>query len=276
MKINIVLQLFLIVSIICFSAVTTLAAKKSKRVYISGVAGSFFKKNVALNDYTNSESGIFEGSLGSFKITGVRDFFTMEASLNDSFSFISAVGLYLSKNFRIEAEYAYRHSSMQELTGTSNNYFISEEGCGPYHCLPDHNDILLNSSLVNFVEEKIDINIKSHSFMANVFYEIPVGEKFKFYTGGGIGGARLIYKISVETEIVDNVPLLITLTEFKIRNTPPQYIDEPAEILFAFQFMGGASYELDDSFALILGYRYFNVGNSLSSNGIEAGFRYNF
>lgn len=73
----------------------------------------------------------------------------------------------------------------------------------------------------------------------NIFYDIPVGARFRPYVGAGLGGIRF--------KAHD-----ITLTGF-----PPTC---GSNTLFTYRFMAGISYALTDAWRLILGYRFMGIG----------------
>lgn len=276
MKSNILFILILSIFTVTFSALPTLAADKN--FYVAGGVGWFSPENLSLDDSTISEDREHFVSRKNYRFSyeGIREFSGMEAILKDSFSPIGAVGMYLGERFRVELEYAYRNSSMTSIHGSAKSYSISEPPCAYYLCPDNHNELLEDAALYLDINESVDKNVESHSFMANAYFDHPMSDKLTGYVGFGIGAALINYNISVETEYSDAIPYLIADPEFRESGGPTQYNVDYNSTRFAYQLMAGVSYELNDSFSLTGGYRFFGIENSVSANGIEAGIRFNF
>ena len=122
-------------------------------------------------------------------------------------------------------------------------------------------------------------DISSLSFMANVWYDFYLGERWSPYFGWGIGAAQVSLKdFSIRTyPIVPNPPTTQTL------------LVDDQDWQFAYQVGLGLGYELNKSFIIDLGYRYFATlkpkfadagGNELeadySHHSVQLAIRYNF
>lgn len=286
MKTKILFTLILTVLIFTFSTQQTFAG--SKGLYISGGGGWFSPGNITGNDYTATEEHLIPCQdplvCENFGTTGYRDFYDTGASLNDGFSIVAAVGFHLSENFRIEGEYAYRKASMNESWGTGTTYFQTEEGCGDWDCetlhAPSSHNEFLKDNAASTASQTFDRDedIESHSFMVNAFLDLPVGKKFAWYVGAGLGVALVKYDVEQETQ-VQNMPTVwvdpnSSLDLYEL--TPTLYKDKVDGNEFAYQFMAGAGYDLTDTLTLTTGYRFFSIVNSFSSHGVEAGIRINF
>ncbi|MBY0354539.1 MAG: outer membrane beta-barrel protein [Rickettsiales bacterium] len=108
-------------------------------------------------------------------------------------------------------------------------------------------------------------NLRTNSYMGNVFYDIPTGTQFVPYVGAGVGVSRVDI------------------------NAPAVSLND-SDTVFAYQFMGGLGYS-PTSFpntTLTVGYRYFatedpeftvgtaGVDHELSSHNAEVGARFAF
>jgi outer membrane protein OmpA-like peptidoglycan-associated protein len=119
---------------------------------------------------------------------------------------------------------------------------------------------------------------RDYAVMGNVLYDIPVDMPFRPYVGFGVGAADYTpYHIRS-----DGMPYF--------RSGPgtgtayPVYVGGPDEWGFAWQAIGGVSYDLDYSVALTLEYRYFErvddhppaVRNDYEAHSVLVGVRYTF
>lgn len=122
------------------------------------------------------------------------------------------------------------------------------------------------------------VNYKGNtSFMANVYYDIPLDCDFTFYVGAGAGLS--LVNGTVHNEFTNGL--------LNIKHTRKNNLDQ----VFAWQLMTGVSYELCENWDIILGYRFFATtkptfydahGSKIKakktpySNNIELGLRFKF
>jgi opacity protein-like surface antigen len=104
-----------------------------------------------------------------------------------------------------------------------------------------------------------DVDI--YTLMFNVYYDLPITDRFGGYIGAGVGGAF----VDVEPQS----------TAF----------EDSDDFLFGYQFMAGLQYEVFPRFYLMSGYRYFNTESadfdgvnteSFDVHSIDVGIRYVF
>lgn len=95
--------------------------------------------------------------------------------------------------------------------------------------------------------------------MANAYYDIDTGSQWVPFIGAGIGWAKVDL------------------------NTPALPLGDNDNV-FAYQFMAGVSYAIDDRWAVDAQYRFFGTQDatiqdadfSMNSNNLLVGFRYSF
>lgn len=100
-----------------------------------------------------------------------------------------------------------------------------------------------------------DGNVTGRAFMLNLYYDIPIrNSPLKPYLGGGIG----IYNTKINN-----------LTNDLLASVPAQFggpfivEDEKSNEVFAFQIRAGLGYEINSTWTVFLGYRYFG-GSTLT------------
>jgi opacity protein-like surface antigen len=128
-----------------------------------------------------------------------------------------SVGAYLPHNFRAEIEGAYRVNDGDTITET-----------GP----------------IASVESPLNGDVGVWSIMANLFYDIDLGD-FDLFVGGGLGYASL---------------------DFDVERADQNFtIADGTDDRFAYQLMAGASYDLTENTAVVLRYTYFDtLGDKVS------------
>jgi opacity protein-like surface antigen len=166
----------------------------------------------------------------------------------------AAVG-YRYRDFRFDAEYSYFRNDFNELS-----FFV-----------PGTTTVAPNQP-----ERSPDAFVNGRAIMFNLYYDIPISQRFRPYIGGGIG--------FYEAFINDLSPP--GFGGFVANGKSPNR--------FAFQLRAGISYAITPNFDIFTGYRYFkgerfeytieNSGtpplvlrpNGLKSNSWEIGLRYTF
>jgi opacity protein-like surface antigen len=138
---------------------------------------------------------------------------TYQADIDTDTGFIvgGAVGTHLTEDFRVELEVAYSENDVDEIAYTdASNDKTSYDGNGKFGIL---------------------------TFMANVWYDVPLTEELKPYIGGGAGIA-----------IVDGDAGY---------SDSPNYdpIFDNSEVAFAFQVGAGIRWQVWDNVTLDVGYR---------------------
>ena len=152
------------------------------------------------------------------------------------FNVSGAVGRYITSNIRVEGEVGYRRAEVGLVTKGP-----TLQGGG---------------------------NSNATSFMANAYYEFPLGRGWKPYIGGGIGFAdvSLDHLTQAGAKLVDD-----------------------DDVVFAYQGGGGIGYELDPRNTIFVDYRYFgttdpsfratngtDVSSEFGSHNLSLGWRYKF
>lgn len=103
----------------------------------------------------------------------------------------------------------------------------------------------LASTFGNSTGGPIDVNVSTFAVMANVWYDVDFGRKWKPYFGGGAGWARTK---------VDGA-LVTTFSTNAGNHSGTTFAYEKSG--FAWQLGAGVNYEIQDGVSLGLGYRYF-------------------
>lgn len=147
-----------------------------------------------------------------------------------------ALGRYVTNNIRVEGEIGYRRADL----GLVTNGPTSQAGG----------------------------NSHATSFMANAYYEFPLGRGWKPYVGGGIGFAD----VSAD----------------KWTQSGTKLVDD-SDVVFAYQGGGGIGYEIDPRNTIFVDYRYFGttdpsfratngteVSSEFGSQNLSLGWRYKF
>lgn len=149
------------------------------------------------------------------------------------------VGLYAAKHCRVEFQY----------TGQYNS---------------------LDSIKFDTVQSSADGSVYANLFMVNALYDVPLGDRFSIYLGGGIGALYSTWDASYSAN------------EF---SPPVKAVDNNNGWGFAYQAMVGVAYEVMPNLYLTAGYRGWsstNVSTQFSTmefpwmNIIEAGLRISF
>jgi opacity protein-like surface antigen len=120
------------------------------------------------------------------------------------------------------------------------------------------NDFTL-SSYANFYGNFNEGDLKTHSFMVNGFYDIDTGSPWTPFVGIGIG-----------------------LSKLDINGPDFHYSD--SDNVFAYQFIGGVAYAINDQWSLDAQYRFMGTGDAtideaefdFNSNNLMLGLRYSF
>ena len=171
--------------------------------YVSILGGANF-----MQDKSGEQSVPFEGT--SFRFDP-----------DTGFTLGGAAGLHLDKwlkGLRVELEASYRHN---DVGGSWTNFSVPFLFTGGP----------VNGTMSNF------------AVMANVWYDIDVGQKWVPYLGGGAGWDRARF---------DGV--FVGSTAFSVERNG-----------FAFQVGGGINYPIQDGVSLGIGYRYFR-GPDIKNN----------
>ena len=147
-----------------------------------------------------------------------------------------ALGRYITNNIRVEGEIGYRRADVGLVTRGP-----TLQGGG---------------------------NSQATSFMANAYYEFPLGRGWKPYIGGGIGFADVSYD--------------------HLTQAGSKLVDD-SDVVFAYQGGGGIGYELDPRNTVFVDYRYFGttdpsfratngteVSSEFGSQNVSLGWRYKF
>jgi opacity protein-like surface antigen len=147
-----------------------------------------------------------------------------------------ALGRYVTNNIRVEGEIGYRRAEMGLVTNGP-----TLQGGGNSHAT---------------------------SFMANAYYEFPLGRGWKPYVGGGIGFAD----VSLD----------------HVTQSGSKLVDD-SDVVFAYQGGGGIGYEIDPRNTIFVDYRYFGtadpsfranngtqVTSEFGSQNLSLGWRYKF
>lgn len=145
-----------------------------------------------------------------------------EFEYDPGFGLLGQIGMPLG-DFRIEAEIGWRRNSIDEFAGAG-----------------------------------VDGDTNLFSFMANGYYDIPLGWRVTPYIGAGVGGAV----VSVDADGI---------------------VDE-SEVVFAYQGIAGLSYRINDELAIKGDYRYLatedftvdGVDTEYESHAFMVGFTYFF
>ena len=121
-------------------------------------------------------------------------------------------------------------------------------------------------------------SMRNYAIMTNALYDLPVDFPLRPYVGVGVGAADYTpYHIRG-----DGMPYF---TSGPGAGTPnATYIGGPDSWGFAWQVMGGVSYDVTDNIALTAEYRYFErvgdhplgIGNDYESHSALVGVRYSF
>lgn len=106
------------------------------------------------------------------------------------------------------------------------------------------------------IDDPIHTSIKSHTMMANLYYDFGLIRGFVPYVGAGIGAAY--HKVD-EVYFTEN-PALVNR------------IEENQNLTFAWSLMAGVGYQLSPNAILDLGYRYIDMGHARSGRVDSAGF----
>lgn len=96
------------------------------------------------------------------------------------------------------------------------------------------------------------LKVNALSGLVNAFYDLPVAGRFGVYGGGGIGIARLQVK-STFTGTDSALPAGF--------NSASGSLGNKTETNFAWQLGLGATYSLNKTLTVDLGYRYFDLGD---------------
>jgi opacity protein-like surface antigen len=120
------------------------------------------------------------------------------------------------------------------------------------------NDITLSYYDPSFVAGN-DGDLKSHSFMANAFYDVDTGSAWTPYIGFGMGWSQL----DIDT---------------------PAFYTSDTDDVFAYQFMGGVAYAFNEQWSVDAQYRFMGsdeatIGDSdfdVNSNNLMVGVRFSF
>ena len=163
-----------------------------------------------------------------------------------------AVGAKVGQNLRFEAEYNHR-----EKTDKTEPYSYDIGG------------IFFDRGT-----DKMELSIKS--YMLNGYFDFHNSSKFTPYVGIGFGQAKVEYDYSETWAVYDNLGALI--------NTGVDTF-HASKTKFVYNISAGASYDLNDHFALDLGLRYINYGSFSDAEGgkyktkskeVSFGVRYSF
>ncbi len=199
------------------------AAHAAEGWYVSGQAGASFLSYADLDDPTGTlaePDTKFDFDIG-FNVAG-------------------AIGYAFINNFRVEAEVNYAKHDIDQFTTTTP--------CVGF-CLP----------LFGSGEGRRIIggggDVTAVSFMANAFYDIDTGGRWRPYLGGGAG----IAIISVNDVAISGVPLA-----------------DDDDTVFAFQLGAGIGYEFTPTTTLSFDYRFFSTADPdfKTADGTPFGFEY--
>ena len=145
----------------------------------------------------------------------------------------AALGRRLPYNLRLEAELGYRRNGLDQLIDKSDLLGTDRRETNPG-------------------------TISSVAYMANLWYDFNLAEKWKPYIGFGLGAAtRFVYCGSIYC----NLSNLVTETSY-------DYTD------FAFQFGLGVAYALNDDTEITLDYRGFGMTSIIDIFGLGSSFDY--
>ena len=105
----------------------------------------------------------------------------------------------------------------------------------------------------------------SHSIMGNLILDFDIAGGFGVYVGGGIG-------VTIVSADLNNIGGIVT------------FLGRDEDTTFAWQFLGGLKYAIDEHWVVYLGGRYFDAGDvnfatlggEYKSISLEAGFRFYF
>jgi len=102
---------------------------------------------------------------------------------------------------------------------------------------------------VKKTHENEENKVHAQTYLFNLYYDIPMSEHFKPYVSAGAGMAH-------------------------VRKTVPN--DKTSKNKFAWAAGGGMAFEINHTLALDVGYRYMDMGSSVSSNEFYGGIRLSF
>ena len=212
----------------------TSVADAAEGWYVSGQAGASYLSDADLDDPT--------GTL----VEPDTDF-----DFDIGFSVAGAIGYAFINNFRVEAEVNYAKHDIAQFTIPCVGF-----------CLE-----LFESGEARTIIEG-DGDVTAVGFMANAFYDIDTGGRWRPYLGGGVG----ISNISVSDVAISGVPLA-----------------DDDDTVFAFQLGAGIGYEVTPTTTLSLDYRFFSTadpdfiavdgtpfGSEYHRHDIRAGVRFSF
>ena len=148
---------------------------------------------------------------------------------------------------RLEGEVSYRQLKLSDYEYAS---YLGYKGAS------------LESLNESIVVESGDL--KALNLMANVWFDLDVGDGFKPYVGGGIGGGQLTLGTTAKTEP-------FTLGTIRTPETTQEFPDSSAWA-FAYQVGAGVGYELVLGLTVSLGYRLSGTTTAeLAWNAADSG-----
>jgi opacity protein-like surface antigen len=216
--------------------------------YVSGSLG-------LINQGDSSNAGIFTSAFTTGEVTGVTPPLTIPAgsgvNWNTEFDRGNAYSLAIGTNlmgFRVELEYRDTDSDVDTHRGVNAaGLDLSAIDAG---VLIGGNVGDLGVSVANLVAAGQG-QLESSSIMVNGFYDFDLDGAFTPYLGLGLGNS--------DSDV-----------RYAPSNTP---VLSGSDSGFAWQVIGGVSYEISESINLFLNYRYFDAGDfSVNSSLLPASF----
>lgn len=144
----------------------------------------------------------------------------IESDFDPGYVIDGAIGYAHPSGFRGEIALGYRAQDIDTLTITNDGGLGVALGIG---------------SLNGLATSNFNGDVETFSAMANAFYDIDFGSKFKPFVGVGVGTALISVDLSgLSTQLVDD-----------------------SDTVFAYQGMAGVSYEFNETVTASLLYNYF-------------------
>jgi opacity protein-like surface antigen len=220
--------------------------------YVSGTAGATFLNDADLEPF-----------IAVPVVPGITfpDRLATDGGFDTGFAVAGAIGRRVGDNWRLEGEIGYRRNALDRL------------------------------SLVGFFTDAVDGgrgndiggDMSALSFMANVFYDIPLDMPLRPYLGGGVGLAHLWSSASFPNIAAAAAVCLILQP---CDNIPTERFSG-SDTVFAYQAGVGLAYEIISNLTASVDYRYFATSDpsfrtggakidSYSTHNVSLNFRYEF
>lgn len=220
---------------LCFMARATVAQEADNAWYLQGHLGAAFEQSADLH-------------LPSVAVSGRNLDIRGEITFHSGWGGGLAAGR-VWQNFRIEGEALWRRIGIDHVETE--------------HHMGDP----VRMALENAVERNLNIsgNMKALAGLINVYYDFPIGARFRPYIGGGLGSVRATMRKQVRNLVPvppERAAILTPAAQQEIARRGGLVIEEDEEEDrwgFCWQLAAGVGFELTESLTVGLGYRYLHV-----------------